>query len=86
MHGETDRVTWNSLAVLLAITSVVTTAVSVSLAAYLLRASPQNINTQTVTVEQSDTLGDLIKREMERDGMRIGMGRVSTRNRRPDSE
>lgn len=43
-------------------------------------------NAQTVTVEQSDTLGDLIKREMERDGMRIGMGRVSTRNRRPDSE
>lgn len=86
MQGETDRVTWNSLAALLAITSVVTTAVSVSLAAYLLRASPQNINTQTVTVEQPDTLGDLIKREMERDGMRIGMGRVSTGSRRPDSE
>jgi hypothetical protein len=86
MQGETDRVTWNSLAALLAITSVVTTAVSVSLSVYLLRGSPQNINTQTVNVEQPDTLGDLIKREMDRDGVRIGVGRISTGNRRPDSE
>lgn len=43
-------------------------------------------NNQTVTVEQPDTLGDLIKREMDRDGMRIGVGRISTGNRRPDSE
>lgn len=43
-------------------------------------------NTQTVTVEQPDTLGNLIKREMDRDGMRIGVGRISTGNRRPDSE
>lgn len=43
-------------------------------------------NAQTVTVEQLDTLGDIIKREMDRDGMRIRVGRVSTGNCRLDRE
>ncbi len=53
--------TWNSLAAVLALSSVVTTGVSVSLSAYLLRGSPQNINTQTVTVQDPR---DEIRREI----------------------
>lgn len=77
--------TWNSLAALLAITSVVTTAVSVSLSAYLLRDGQQNINTQTVTIEQSETLTDIIHRERVQNGLRSGMGRLPVGNQRPDS-
>lgn len=68
--------TWNSLAALLAITSVVTTAVSVGLSVYLLRGSPQNINTQTVTIEQqaSEVQRELASKAYEEimHGMRRG--------------
>ena len=58
---------------------------SVTASLLIVRGQAQNINMQTVTIEQVDTVQQLIKKEMA-NGLRNRVGQPSVGHGRPDSE
>jgi hypothetical protein len=91
MPGETSetcvkwRQLWWAILAVYVVGQLVAIPVAVLVAVSITRAEREPNITQTVTIEQVDTVQQLIKKEMT-NGLRHRVGQPSVGNRRPDSE